>query len=163
MTQSQAVCVHVAQSLSCVRLFETPWTVAHQVPLSMGWDRCIFHFLRHCQDVFLNGCAILHSFWLCVRVPAPPHFHQHLAWSVFSTWVLLIGVQWYSFVLFTCISLKTKWYWVFFKVLICNLYVFHKIICSYLSYIFIGLFSNFRVLRVLCILWLWVLYQIYDL
>ena len=24
------------QSLSCVRLFETPWTVAHQAPLSMG-------------------------------------------------------------------------------------------------------------------------------
>ena len=23
--------------LSCVRLFETPWTVAHQVPLSMGF------------------------------------------------------------------------------------------------------------------------------
>ena len=25
--------------LSCVRLFETPWTVAHQVPLSMGFSR----------------------------------------------------------------------------------------------------------------------------
>ena len=25
-----------AQSLSPVRLFETPWTVAHQAPLSMG-------------------------------------------------------------------------------------------------------------------------------
>ena len=27
------------QSLSCVRLFVTPWTVAHQVPLSMGSSR----------------------------------------------------------------------------------------------------------------------------
>ena len=24
------------QSLSCVQLFATPWTVAHQAPLSMG-------------------------------------------------------------------------------------------------------------------------------
>ena len=27
------------KSLSCVRLFATPWTVAHQVPLSMGFSR----------------------------------------------------------------------------------------------------------------------------
>ena len=28
--------VHCAQSLSCVQLFVTPWSVAHQAPLSMG-------------------------------------------------------------------------------------------------------------------------------
>ena len=28
-----------AQSLSCVQLFATPWTVAHQAPLSMGFSR----------------------------------------------------------------------------------------------------------------------------
>ena len=28
-----------AQSLSCVRLFETPWTVARQAPLSMEFSR----------------------------------------------------------------------------------------------------------------------------
>ena len=28
-----------AQSLSCVRLFVTPWTVTHQAPLSMGFSR----------------------------------------------------------------------------------------------------------------------------
>ena len=27
------------KSLSCVRLFVTPWTVAHQAPLSMGFPR----------------------------------------------------------------------------------------------------------------------------
>ena len=31
-------CVYACM-LSCVRLFETPWTVAHQVPLSMGFPR----------------------------------------------------------------------------------------------------------------------------
>ena len=34
------VCVFVcAQLLSPVRLFVTPWTVAHQAPLSMGFSR----------------------------------------------------------------------------------------------------------------------------
>ena len=27
------------KSLSCVQLFGTPWTVAHQVPLSMDFSR----------------------------------------------------------------------------------------------------------------------------
>ena len=31
-------CMH-ARSLQCVPLFVTPWTVAHQVPLSMGFSR----------------------------------------------------------------------------------------------------------------------------
>ena len=37
-----------AQSMSCVQLLATPWTVAHQAPLSMGfhrqdyWSRLIF-------------------------------------------------------------------------------------------------------------------------
>ena len=29
----------VVHSLSCVRLFATPWTVASQAPLSMGFSR----------------------------------------------------------------------------------------------------------------------------
>ena len=32
------VCVRVCM-LSCVQLFVTPWTVAHQAPLSMGFPR----------------------------------------------------------------------------------------------------------------------------
>ena len=32
-------CVCVCESLSSVRLFATPWTVAHQAPLSMGFSR----------------------------------------------------------------------------------------------------------------------------
>ena len=31
--------VVVVQSLSCVQLFSTPWTVAHQAPLFMGFPR----------------------------------------------------------------------------------------------------------------------------
>ena len=29
----------IVKSLSCVRLFATPWTVAYQAPLSMGFSR----------------------------------------------------------------------------------------------------------------------------
>ena len=32
-------CCAVLSHLSCVRLFVTPWTVAHQAPLSMGFSR----------------------------------------------------------------------------------------------------------------------------
>ena len=32
------LCMH-AKSLSCVQLFETPWTVACKAPLSMGFPR----------------------------------------------------------------------------------------------------------------------------
>ena len=32
-------CCVPAQSLSCVQLFETPWTAAHKAPLSMGFPR----------------------------------------------------------------------------------------------------------------------------
>ena len=35
MLVNAVTCIH-AQSLSCVQLFETPWTVAQQPPLSMG-------------------------------------------------------------------------------------------------------------------------------
>ena len=35
MLVNAVACIH-AQLLSCVQLFETPWTVAQQPPLSMG-------------------------------------------------------------------------------------------------------------------------------
>ena len=34
-----ARCARSVQALSHVRLFETPWTVAHQAPLSMEFSR----------------------------------------------------------------------------------------------------------------------------
>ena len=37
--QKLTECYVVVQSLSHVRLFATPWTVAHQAPLSMGFPR----------------------------------------------------------------------------------------------------------------------------
>ena len=39
VTESQHILVAVAQSLGRVQLFVTPWTVARQAPLSMGFSR----------------------------------------------------------------------------------------------------------------------------
>ena len=33
------VCVCMFSHLNCVLLFATPWTIAHQAPLSMGFSR----------------------------------------------------------------------------------------------------------------------------
>ena len=46
------MCVH-AYTLSCVPLFETPWTVAHEAPLSMGFPR--------------------HKYWNGLPFPSPGH------------------------------------------------------------------------------------------
>ena len=45
-----------AWSLSCVWLFVTPWTVAHQAPLSLGFSRQDFWSVLPCypSSSFLN-------------------------------------------------------------------------------------------------------------
>ena len=51
------VCVYArAHTLSCVQLFATPWTVAHQVPLSMGFSR--------------------EEYWSGLPFPSPGDFHN---------------------------------------------------------------------------------------
>ena len=62
---TRAAAAAAVQSLSCVQLFATPWTVAHQVTLSMGfsrqeyWSGC--HFLP--RGIFptqgSNPCLLL--------------------------------------------------------------------------------------------------------
>ena len=39
LTNNSALCVFLCYSLSCVWLFVTPWTVARQAPLFMGFSR----------------------------------------------------------------------------------------------------------------------------
>ena len=38
-TVNQKFCIKLSRSLSHARLFATPWTVAHQAPLSMGFSK----------------------------------------------------------------------------------------------------------------------------
>ena len=38
-SQNSVVCAHMLSHFSCVQLCATPWTLAHQAPLAMGFSR----------------------------------------------------------------------------------------------------------------------------
>ena len=70
-------CVHT-QSLSRVRLFETPWTVAHQAPQSMGfsrqesWSRLPFLTPRDFSDPEIESVSYVSRHWQVGSLPEPP-------------------------------------------------------------------------------------------
>ena len=105
-------------SLSHVWLFETPWNVAHQVPLSMGFSRqeyCIGlpfpspgHFLTqdlnpgllHCRQILYREEFQFSSVQSlsCVRLFATPWATAHQAsLSITNSWSLLkfISIAWW--------------------------------------------------------------------
>ena len=82
-----ATCLH-AQSLVCVRLLATPWTVACQVPLSMGFPgkntRVGYHFLL--QGIFLT-LGSKPGFLHCKQIV------YHLSHQGSSWWFLIFVYQ----------------------------------------------------------------------
>ena len=78
-----------ADSLSCVRLFVTPWTVAHQAPLSLGFSRQEYRSgLPFPPPILLiGGCKIP---WCCVppiwgsQASFLPNTIQDLLWLSLS-------------------------------------------------------------------------------
>ena len=104
-------CVH-AHSLSHVWLLVTPWTVAHQAPLSMGFSSmktgvgC--HFLL--QGIFStrgSNPRVLHLLhWQADSLPLVPPGKPHLATAPASkdiVFCLLYSVFWWS-----CLSSEDK-------------------------------------------------------
>ena len=53
--------VSSVQLLSCVRLFVTPWTAAHQVSLSITMEFTIPQYLRIFGDKVFNGVIKLNE------------------------------------------------------------------------------------------------------
>ena len=93
--------------LSRVQLLATPWTAAHQAPLSMGFSRqhywsgvpvpppyiatagtyntlkefrrlSIITCMRNCQSLFESDCTISYSCQQSISVPGVTHAHQRL-------------------------------------------------------------------------------------
>ena len=93
-----------AQSPSCVWLFVTPWTVAHQAPLSMGFSRqeywsgvpcpppgdlptqdwtCIPHFGRwNLLPLNYLGSPFIYIYSLFFRFPSHLGHHSRFLWTI---------------------------------------------------------------------------------
>ena len=68
-----------AESLSCVQLFATPWAVAHQAPLSVGFSR---------QEYWVGGHVLLQEIFLTQGLnPCPLSFlHWQVGSLLLYTW-----------------------------------------------------------------------------
>ena len=82
-------CMH-ACLLSCVRLFATPWTTAHQAPLSMGfsrqeyWGRCHFLLQRFIQTRDWTCLA-------CVSCPSRQILYHWATWEAHIDGQLMVN------------------------------------------------------------------------
>ena len=79
------------KSLSHVRLFATPWTAAHQAPLSMGFSR--------------------QEYWSGLPLPSPPIMSIKLKWTshIVSVWSWLWRLN--AQVWIQSLLIIAVWYW----------------------------------------------------
>ena len=65
----------LAQSLSCVWLFASPWTAAHQAPLSFTISRSLVMFMSSESVIPSNHLVLYHPFSSCLQsFPEPGSF-----------------------------------------------------------------------------------------
>ena len=66
LTVTEILTVVVAQSLSHVQLFATPWTEAHQVPLSSTISWSLFKFMSIESMILFNRLILYYPFSSCL-------------------------------------------------------------------------------------------------
>ena len=116
----------VVESLSCVQLFVTPWTVAHRAPLSVGfprqehWSGChaLLQGSFQTQRLNLHLLCLLH--WICYHWASQEgsqrHTIMHVPWGGIRTWLFHCSVVCLPF-LSSCLlcSLEIINFWDLFK------------------------------------------------
>ena len=75
----------VVQSLNCVHLFATPWTVAHQASLSFTVSQSLLKFMS-IELVMLSDHLIL-----CHPLLFLPLIFPRIRWSFPKSWLLASG------------------------------------------------------------------------
>ena len=102
-----------AKSLSCVLLFATPWSVAHQAPLSMGFSRQEYWSGLACPPPGHLPDPGIEPVSLISPALASEFFTTSTAWEAqFKVYKVLILYTWYIYKLQNDYHHLTEWTWI---------------------------------------------------
>ena len=86
--------VVVVESLRCIWLFATPWTVAHQAPLSFTISQSLLRFMSTESVMLANHlilcCLLLPSIAIHKRCESNPSVPQRMDEKISKIWYILI-------------------------------------------------------------------------
>ena len=88
------VVLSLVQSLSHVRLFETPWTTAHQAPLSSTISWSLFKFMFIESLMLSNHLILCHPLLLPFIFPIIKVFSSEMALCILYFIVICAGLDW---------------------------------------------------------------------
>ena len=133
------VCVCVLSHLSHVQLFVTPWTAAHQPPLSMGFSRQEYWSRLPCPPLGDLPNPGIEFMSLISPALADRFFTIYVTWEA-HIWRILdifcMNKKALDLILYFCFSMShlTNWFFTFCEGLDCIIYII--IIVSFLKKLF---------------------------